>query len=217
MIEWDTGDYPAQIWGFVDLSTLPVGAMLFLRDGQALEKGVYYAIVESCDWIPEEIPGSDLFRPLMLETISLSQDGDVQERKFYLVDVETFKQPIAGVPDIGAKPKCQYLMMYPCVQWAQDFTAWIDMPPMPQMSRRWLYHLMNKSLEVKMKIASERHCRSNSKGKENKSETTAVIPVLNQCTIVVQRQSTRTPVVPVVKFTAKACKLDSCRYPTQNR
>jgi hypothetical protein len=127
MIEWDTGDYPAQIWGFVDLSTLPVGAMLFLRDGQALEKGVY-AIVESCDWIPEEIPGSDLFRPLMLETISLSQDGDVQERKFYLVDVETFKQPIAVVPDIGAKPKCQYLMMYPRVQWAQDFTAWIDMP-----------------------------------------------------------------------------------------
>jgi hypothetical protein len=50
--------------------------------------------------------------------------------------------------------------------------------------------------------------------KEIRSETTAVILVLNQCTIVVKRQSTRKSVVPVVKFTAKASKSDSCREPT---
>jgi hypothetical protein len=126
MIEWDTGDYPAQIWGFVDLTTIPEGYLLNLRNGKTVEHGVY-AIVESCDWIEEENPESDIFRPLMLETTSLTADGDVHQRKLYLVDVETFKQPIVVIPDIGSKPKCKYFMMNPRSQWAQDFIAWIEM------------------------------------------------------------------------------------------
>jgi hypothetical protein len=126
MIAWDSGDYPAHIWGFIDLSEIPVEVAIDLRNGKTVERGVY-AIVESCEYFEEETPESDIFRPLILETNSLTMDGDVYERKYYLVDVEAFKQPIVVIPDIGAQPKCRYLLMAPRSQWADDFIAWIEM------------------------------------------------------------------------------------------
>jgi hypothetical protein len=45
-----------------------------------------------------------------------------------LVDVETFQEPIVVIPDIGASPKCLYLMMAPRSRWADDFTTWIRLP-----------------------------------------------------------------------------------------
>jgi hypothetical protein len=127
MIKWEEGDFPAHIWGFVDLETIPEGVQVDLTIGKTVERGVY-AIVESCNYVDEENPESDIFTPLLLETTALSESGEVLTRKFYLVDVETFKEPIVVIPDIGSNPKCKYLMMAPRSQWADDFKAWIGMP-----------------------------------------------------------------------------------------
>jgi hypothetical protein len=127
MIKWEEGDYPAQFWCFVDLSEMPGDTTVELEDGTVVGRGVY-AVVESCDYIDEEEPQSDIFKPLMLETKELSDDGIVTKRKFYFVDVETIKEPIVVIPDIGAKPACQYLLMAPRTQWSKDFIAWIEMP-----------------------------------------------------------------------------------------
>jgi hypothetical protein len=129
MIAWEGSDNPAQIWGFIDLTELEVGTEVLLRNGLTVNRGVF-AVIESCDYIDEEeegTPQSELFRPLMLET-QLITDGKVALRKFYLVDVETFKKPIVVIPDIGSEPNCKYLLMAPRVQWAEDFIAWIEMP-----------------------------------------------------------------------------------------
>jgi hypothetical protein len=127
MINWEEGDYPAQIWGFLDLRSLPEGLQVDLRIGKTVERGVY-AVVESCFFFEEDQPESDIFTPLLLETKELTANGDVHVRKFYLVDVETFKDPLVVIPDVGANPKCRYLMMAPRSKWADDFKAWIRMP-----------------------------------------------------------------------------------------
>ena len=127
MIQWEEGEYPAQIWGFLDLTDIDEGTQVLLDDGLRVGSGIF-AIVESCTYIEEEEPASDLFKPLQLETNQLSDEGDVLRRMFYVVDVETFKQPIVVIPDIGSTPKCKYFMMSPRSSWAQDFQAWIEMP-----------------------------------------------------------------------------------------
>ena len=127
MINWEEGDYPAQIWGFVDLRALPEGLQVDLTIGKKVERGVY-AVVESCNYVEEEEPESDIFTPIILETTELTANGDVHIRKFYLVDVEAFKEPIVVIPDVEANPKCKYLMMAPRSKWAEDFKAWIGMP-----------------------------------------------------------------------------------------
>ena len=126
MIKWEEGDFPAQIWGFIDFRCLPEGMQLYLTVGKWIERGVY-AVVESANYVEEETPESDIFTPIILETTLLSPDGDVQMRKFYLVDVDTFKAPIVVIPDIGSSPKCKYLMMVPRSKWAEDFRAWVRM------------------------------------------------------------------------------------------
>ena len=69
---------------------------------------------------------SDIFSPLELECKSLTNEGLVNERKFYMVDVETFKEPIVVIPQMGTKSG--YLLMKPRASWADDFVAWIQMP-----------------------------------------------------------------------------------------
>lgn len=132
MLRWDQGDYPAQIWGFLDLTHIPE------RDGQLelevgdgtnpLVQNGWYAIVESTEYIQEEQPQSDIFTPLMLEVAELMANGEVLRRKFYLVHVDCFQQPIVVIPDIGSTPACQYLMMKPRKSWSNDFIAWLEMP-----------------------------------------------------------------------------------------
>jgi hypothetical protein len=46
MIKWDSGSLPAQIWGFIDLTSMPTGMSLDLSNGKTVEKGVF-AIVKS--------------------------------------------------------------------------------------------------------------------------------------------------------------------------
>jgi hypothetical protein len=138
MINWDPVPLPAQIWGYVDLRSLATGMRVPLRNGMLVEKGGY-AIIESCEYVPivpkeDRAPGeedpitSDLFTEIVLDTELLNEDGEVALRKFYLVDVETFLQPIVVIPNIGAMPKCKYLLMTPKSEWAEKFVQWIDLP-----------------------------------------------------------------------------------------
>ena len=69
---------------------------------------------------------SDIFTPLLLETGSLDDDGLVETRKFYVVDVEAFKDPIVVIANVGTKD--QYLLMKPREKWADDFVTWLEMP-----------------------------------------------------------------------------------------
>lgn len=124
MIKWHEGDYPGQIWGFVDLTFMGQEQVQF--NGIPVGSGVW-AILESADYIDEDQPMSDIFTPLMLETNEISDDGDVVRRKFYLVDCEAFKDPIVVIPDIGSIPKCKYLMMAPRSRWSEDFIQWVKM------------------------------------------------------------------------------------------
>lgn len=126
MIQWSDKPYPAQIWGFLDLTSLPQGVQVDLKNKtggvDSVERGVY-AVVESCDFVVEEKPESDIFTPLKLETY-----GGLDNRKFYVVDTETFKEPICVVPNIGCADGLEFLMMTPREQWAGDFVKWIESP-----------------------------------------------------------------------------------------
>jgi hypothetical protein len=122
MIEWQTGEYPAQICGFLDLTGLREGVSVKLNDGTFVQKGVW-AVIESCNYLeldPEDRK-SEMFTPITLETQENSS-----RRKFYLVDVETFKGPIVVIPNIGTKQ--DFLMMTPRAQWGTDFVKWIMAP-----------------------------------------------------------------------------------------
>jgi len=125
MIQWQEGDFPSLLWGFLDLSEIPLGHTCKVDENSVVTQGVY-AIVESTLYVEEEEPWSDIFTPLQLDTHALYKDGSVAERKFYLVDVETFKDPIVVIPNIGTKD--QYLLMKPRLGWADDFVDWIQMP-----------------------------------------------------------------------------------------
>jgi len=127
MINWDEGEYPAQIMGFLDLRGFPEGERVRLTNGKTVERGVY-AVVESCLYVDELRPESDIFRPLKLETTLINDAGSVAVRKFYVVEVDSFIDPIVVIPNIGAVPRCQYLLMAPRCEWAEDFKAWIGMP-----------------------------------------------------------------------------------------
>jgi hypothetical protein len=128
MIEWQTGEYPAQIWSFLDLTELAEGVSVKLNDGTFVQKGVW-AVIESCFFVnemdeEEDARQSELFRPIILETSIDHQDRI--KRKFYMVDVETFKRPLVVIPNIGTTS--EYLMMTPRSQWGTDFVKWIMAP-----------------------------------------------------------------------------------------
>ena len=126
MVNWNVGDYPAQIWAFLDLREMDIDGEVELDDGTVVGKNVY-AVVESCNYIDEgDSPLSDIFTPLKLETQAVDADGTVMTRKFYLVDVETFKEPIVVIPNVGTKD--EYLLMAGRSTWHEDFITWINMP-----------------------------------------------------------------------------------------
>ena len=104
MIQWKEGDFPAQIWGFLDLKNLPKYEEFRLSDGTVVGNGVW-AIVESSSYKKTDpnVPSSDLFKHLVLDTNETYADGSVRTRKFYVVDVETFKQPLVVIPNVGTK------------------------------------------------------------------------------------------------------------------
>jgi hypothetical protein len=72
MIHWSTGDFPAKIWGFLDLSELP--GYISIKVGTTMVNQGIWAVVESCDYVPGP-NRSDLFQLLTLEALSYAADG----------------------------------------------------------------------------------------------------------------------------------------------
>ena len=129
LVDWGPdGQYPAEIWGFVDLEELPPGVRVEYG-GIWLKSGVY-AIVESASYVEDadEIGLSDIFIPLIKEAAEIDHDGFVEKRKFYLADVEAFVEPIVVIPDVGSVPRCKYFQVKSRSEWAKDFIEWIKMP-----------------------------------------------------------------------------------------
>jgi hypothetical protein len=133
-IDWgeEYGHLPAEIWGFVVLDSLPdVGnSEEELNYGGIQLRNGTYAIVESSfvSKNQSERSMSDIFIPFHKEVGSISKNGVVTSRKFYLADVEAFVSPICVVPDIGAKPGNKYLQVKPRSEWVEEFIAWIEDP-----------------------------------------------------------------------------------------
>jgi hypothetical protein len=131
MVKWSTGDFPAKIWGFVDLSALPAETRLRVDNETVVHSGVW-AIIESCNYKKDPPPAkrgqisprsSEIFKKIVLEARAYDNDGSPTSRKFYLVDVESFKEPLVVIPNIGTKS--EFLMMTPRDQWSEDFKRWI--------------------------------------------------------------------------------------------
>ena len=137
MIPWGApyGDLPAQIWGFLDLTGMEEGTQHQLPGGIAggcqLSRGVW-AIVQSTDYVEEEEGGDvekdedGLFKEVVLEAEDKDEDGTVKKRKFYLVDVESFKDPLVVIPNQGTRDR--YLLMAPRSTWSNMFIAWLQYP-----------------------------------------------------------------------------------------
>jgi hypothetical protein len=88
----------------------------------------------SAEYVTEQDLGenpitTDVFTEIVLETEQLSAGGDVLLRKFYLVDVETFKKPILVIPNIGrSHSQVQVPVDDPKVEWADQFIQFVDLP-----------------------------------------------------------------------------------------
>jgi hypothetical protein len=123
MIDWgQDGDFPGMIWGFIDLvDVIPAGNSVMLSNGTSVQKGVW-AVIESCFHKDADEVG-EIFQHIILECESMNAEGVPTRRKFYLVDVETFKSPLVVIPNVGTKS--EYLLMTPKTQWPTDFENWI--------------------------------------------------------------------------------------------
>lgn len=131
MIKWNTGSNPAKIWGFIDISALPSGVSVRVDARSVVRSGVW-AVIESCNYKKDPPvkkgqtppPVSTIFKHVILDANSYDKnDGSVTERKFYLVDVETFQDPLVVIPNVGTK--CEFLVMAPRDKWSEDFNRWI--------------------------------------------------------------------------------------------
>ena len=130
MVQWEEGDFPAKIWGFIDLMDMPEGTQVALPndpDETVVERGVY-AVVESGVVVEEEDPKSDIWSVVQLETKDVEGQPDTYQKRLYLVDTEAFKDPVVVIPNIGAESDNEYLLMRPRSEWATDFIAWLNMP-----------------------------------------------------------------------------------------
>ena len=130
LVDWgEDGHFPAQIWGFLDLTSLPLNVELELDLGDDEVKPQLssntFAIVESATPYVEDSPMSDIWSPITLDTAK-DPTGSLK-RYFYVVDVDTFISPMCVIPNLGG-PIDEYLWMKPRKQWKADFIAWLEEP-----------------------------------------------------------------------------------------
>jgi len=123
VIDW--GDYkcPCRLWGFVDLSFLPVNNSVN-HGGYSPILPAVYAIVEHTG-----VEGSrlhrhyELFKRIHTEVRRIRQNH-VVGLKLYLADVEAIVDPAVVVPDIGGAPN-SYLHLRPRGEWDDEFVKWL--------------------------------------------------------------------------------------------
>ena len=123
------GHLPCHIWSFVVIDDLPTGPKRLNYGGIPLKKGTY-AVVETAVLDHENvnlIGTSDLLTPYVKADVSLDNNGWVQDRVFYLADVEAFVEPCCVVPDLGG-PGNRYFVLKPRNKWAKEFVRWIEDP-----------------------------------------------------------------------------------------
>ena len=74
----------------------------------------------------EGVAGSELFDVLTTE-VSEFDDGAVTKLKFYLADVEAFKEPCVVVPNVGGANN-SYFWVEPKARWSELFVQWLRAP-----------------------------------------------------------------------------------------
>ena len=153
MIQWEMGDYPAQIWAFVDLSALPEGYEVELDEETVLSNNTY-AIVESALFVEEEDPLSEIWIPVHFNETTVDPHGRVQQRKYYVVDVESFQEPLVVIPNIGG-PQTEYLMMRPRSKWSDDFMEWLDAPHTVDKEQMQELEAKHQAIEEEAESGSE--------------------------------------------------------------
>ena len=121
------GDFPCHIHGFLDLKFLPGNVPVEVGTVVDIDPG-YYAIVEYGEYIDlqDRYFASELFRPIAKE-FTINEGEELDQRKFYLIDVDTFKDVIAVVPDISEEQN-HYFEVVNRDQWAADFEEWLQAP-----------------------------------------------------------------------------------------
>ena len=132
MIRWGGGhgDVPALIWGYITITKLDqLPRKKFpshLWGGTSVSTNGTYAIIESTIWT-EQVEPDALFREVRLDC-RWNWVGNVRQlhRKFLLVDVEAFKDPVVVIPNQGTKDR--YFVMTPRMQWSEQFMSWLEAP-----------------------------------------------------------------------------------------
>jgi hypothetical protein len=151
----------AEIWCFVDLSDLPQGFSINSA-GVPVQRGIY-AVVESTSKCPnyrqkraivgckrkrmvdmynedgtptiELINNTSIWEPIIKEVAALDPTtGTVQQKRFYLADVESIVAPACVIPDLGSSNKVRYFRMKPRSEWATSFSNWLRAPHADDMA-----------------------------------------------------------------------------------
>ena len=123
------GQLPNRIYEFLDLRLLPADLTRSDRinyGGLTNIKPAIYAIVEATVEGCEGVTGSELFDVLTTE-VGEFEDGSVTKLKFYLADVDAFKEPCVVVPNVGG-PNNSYFWLEPKARWSKLFIQWLRAP-----------------------------------------------------------------------------------------
>ena len=131
-VDWGrAGLFPSQIWGFFQVKGLDDRQSIclppYLSDGADVYNGTF-AIIESAEYMDNNESDS-LFRDIKLEANEKLEDGTVSKRKFYLVVVEAFKDPLVVTPNLGTRAR--YLELIPRRKWSALCCTWILAPHEP--------------------------------------------------------------------------------------
>jgi len=125
VVDWGRGHgkLPCKIWGFLDMSNLPLHCMITAGGLNNLRPGIY-AVVEASVLVQNAV-NTELFREIESEVGSFGgRERYVTQLKFYLDPVDAFVEPAIAVPKIGGK-KNSYLWMYHPGDWSGQFEKWL--------------------------------------------------------------------------------------------
>ena len=126
MVDWGrSGKLPCKIYGFVDLSALPLNNRVSYGGLPNISPG-QYAIVESASYVDDEDQEnmSELLTPIEKEVGEITND-QVSQLKLYLAPVEAFLDPLVVIPDMGGEPNA-YFVLKSRPKWRESFIKWLE-------------------------------------------------------------------------------------------
>jgi len=125
VVDWGRchGKLPCKIWGFLDLSNLPLYCRISVGGLNNLQPGIN-AVVEASVLVQNAV-NAELLREIESEVGSFGgQERYVTQLKFYLAPVDAFVEPAIVVPNIGGK-KNSYLWINHPGDWSGQFEKWL--------------------------------------------------------------------------------------------